>query len=59
MCSTKDNNYWPAIKQGKRAGMSSGHPSGWLGNRFSPLTASRPKTKKKKKRAEIKQIFIF
>lgn len=47
MCSTKDNNYWPAIKQGKRAGMSSGHPSGWLGNRFSPLTASRPKTKKK------------
>lgn len=37
----------PAIKQGKRAGMSAGHPSGWFGNRFSPLTASRPKTKEK------------
>lgn len=39
--------YLPAIKQGKRAGMSAGHPSGWFGNRFSPLTASRPKTKEK------------
>lgn len=45
--SIKVTVYWPAIKQGKLACTSAGHPSGWLGKRFSPLTASRPKTKEK------------